>query len=159
MGVPWSGALVYDFFGGHACRWYIRPWNAALGGNILKADVLWCRGAPYDAAGWTSCKISVFGSGNRRARGSRVLGPWPTSCLACGKGRSGRKIGLLGLPSRSLMLIAFGAAGNVPLATFSQVTRAEVAPVVPLWAPCDLMPSCITFSEDMRVGSGGACIP
>ena len=56
--------------------------------------------------------------------------------------------------SRSLKLIAFGAAGNVPLATFSQIMCAEVAPVVPPWAPCDLMPWCITFSEVMRVGSG-----
>ena len=62
-------------------------------------------------------------------------------------------------PSRSLMLIAFRAAGNVPLATFSQVTCAEVAPVVPLWAPCDLVPWCLTFSEEMRVGSGAARIP
>ena len=62
-------------------------------------------------------------------------------------------------PSRSLLLIAFEAAGNVPLATFSQVTCEEVAPVVPLWAPCYLVPCCLTFSEDMRVSSGGACIP
>ena len=62
-------------------------------------------------------------------------------------------------PSRSLTLIAFEAAGNVPLATFSQVTCAEVAPVVPLWAPCDLVPWCLTFLEEMRLGSGGACIP
>ena len=45
-----------------------------------------------------------------------------------------------GPPSRSFTLIAFGAAGNVPLATFSQVTCAKVSPVVPLWAPCDLLP-------------------
>ena len=63
-----------------------------------------------------------------------------------------------GAPSRSLLLIAFGAAGNVPLATFWQVTRAEVAPVVPLWAPCDLVPCCITFLEVMRVGSRGTFI-
>ena len=62
-------------------------------------------------------------------------------------------------PSRSLTLIAFGAGGNVPLATFPQVTSAEVAPVVSLWALCDLVPWCLTFSEDMRVRSGGACIP
>ena len=64
-----------------------------------------------------------------------------------------------GPPSRSLTLIAFGAAGNVPLATFSQVTCTEVAPLVPLWAPCDLVPWCITFSEVMRVGSGGTFVP
>ena len=46
-------------------------------------------------------------------------------------------------PSRSLTLIVFGAAGNVPLTTFSQVTCAEVAPVVPLRAPCDLVPRCL----------------
>ena len=60
---------------------------------------------------------------------------------------------------RFLTLIAFGATGNVPLATFSQVTCAEVAPVVPLCAPCDPVPWCLTFSDEMRVGSGGACIP
>ena len=62
-------------------------------------------------------------------------------------------------PCRSLTLIAFGAAENVPLETFLLVTCAEVAPVVTLWAPCDLVPWCLTFSEDMRVGCGGACIP
>ena len=62
-------------------------------------------------------------------------------------------------PSRSLTLIAFGAAGNVSPATFSQVTCAEAAPVVPLWAPRDLVPWCLTYSEEMRVGSGGARIP
>ena len=60
-----------------------------------------------------------------------------------------------GPPSRSLTLSAFQAAASISLATFSQVTYAEVAPVVPLWAPCDLVPWCITFSEIMRVGSGG----
>ena len=64
-----------------------------------------------------------------------------------------------GHPSRSLTLIVFGAAENVPIATFSQVTCAEVAPVVPLWAPCDLVPWCITSSEVMRVGSGGTFFP
>ena len=64
-----------------------------------------------------------------------------------------------GLPSRSLTLIAFGAAGNMPLATFSQVTCAQGAPVVLLWAPCDLVPWCITFSEVMGVGSGGTFVP
>ena len=62
-------------------------------------------------------------------------------------------------PSCSPTLVASGAAGNVPLATFLQVTCAELAQVVPLWAACDLVPWCLTFSEDMRVGSGGACIP
>ena len=66
---------------------------------------------------------------------------------------------MLGAPSRSLTLKAFGAAANVPLAAFSQVTCAEVAPVVPLWAPCDLVPWCRTFSEGMRVGTGGTFIP
>ena len=64
-----------------------------------------------------------------------------------------------GPPSRSLTLIAFGAAGSVSLATFSQVTCAEVASVVPLWAPCNLAPWCITFSEVMRIGSGGTFVP
>ena len=63
------------------------------------------------------------------------------------------------LPSRSLTPIAFGAARNVSLATFSQVTCAEVAPVGPLWVPCDLVPWCLTFSEEVRVGSSGARIP
>ena len=61
--------------------------------------------------------------------------------------------------SRSLTLIAFGAAGNVSLATFSQVTCAEAAPVVPLWARSDLVPWCLTFPEEVRVASGGARIP
>ena len=62
-------------------------------------------------------------------------------------------------PSRSLTPMASRAAGNVSLATFLQVTCAEVAPLVPLPAPCDLVPWCLAFSEDIRVGSGGACIP
>ena len=62
-------------------------------------------------------------------------------------------------PSRSLTLLAFRAAGNVSLATFSQVTCPEAAPVVLLWVPCDLMPWCLTFSEEVRVGSSGARIP
>ena len=61
--------------------------------------------------------------------------------------------------SGSLTLIAFGAAGKVSLTTFSQVTFAEAAPVVPLWVPCDLVPWYLTFSEVMRVGSGGIFIP
>ena len=64
-----------------------------------------------------------------------------------------------GPPYRSLTLIAFGGAGNVTLATFSPDTCAEVAPVLPLWVPCDLVPWCLTFLEEMCVGSGGACIP
>ena len=63
------------------------------------------------------------------------------------------------LPSRSLTLIAFGAAENVFLTTFSQVKCAEAAPAVPLWVPCDLVPWCLSFSEVMRVGSGGIFIP
>ena len=63
-----------------------------------------------------------------------------------------------GPPSRSLMLIAFRAAGSVPLATFTQVTCFEVAPVVLLWVPCDLVPWCITLSEVMRVGSDSTFI-
>ena len=63
------------------------------------------------------------------------------------------------IPSRSLTQREFGAAGNVSLATFSQVTCAEAAQVVPLWVPCDLVPWCLTFTEEMRVGSGGARIP
>ena len=39
------------------------------------------------------------------------------------------------------------------------VTCAEVAPVVSLWAPCDLLLWCTTFSEVMRVGSGGTFFP
>ena len=66
---------------------------------------------------------------------------------------------VLRAPSRSSTLIALGAAGNVALATFPQVTCAEVTPVVPLWAPCDLVSWCLTFSEEIHVGSGGACIP
>ena len=129
---------------------------------VFKADVLWCRGVPYGAAGWARRNISVFAGRSRRARGFRALSPWPTSCPACGEGGQEeiKEYGLVSRPpSRSLTLIAFGAAGNVPLATFSQVTCAEVALVVPLWAPCDLVPWCLTFSEEMRVGSGGACIP
>ena len=64
-----------------------------------------------------------------------------------------------GPPSHSLTLMAFGAAGNVPLATFLQVTYAEAAPVVPLWASCDLVPWCIAFTEVIRIGSGGTFIP
>ena len=74
-------------------RWYIRPLTPALGGNILKADVLWCRGARYGAASWARRNTPMFAGGSRRARGSRVSGPWPTSCLACVKGRVGGKTG------------------------------------------------------------------
>ena len=62
-------------------------------------------------------------------------------------------------PSRSLRLIAFRAARNVSLTTFSQVTCAEAAPVVLSWVPCDLVPWYLTFSEVTRVGSGGIFIP
>ena len=51
---------------------------------VFKADVIWCQGAPYSAAGWARRNIPVFADGSRRARGSRVLGPSPTSCPACG---------------------------------------------------------------------------
>ena len=67
--------------------------DPALGGGILKADVLWCQGAPYGAAGWARRNTPVFAGGSWQARGSRVLGPCPSSCLACGKGGSGGKIG------------------------------------------------------------------
>ena len=129
---------------------------------VFKADVLRCWGVPYGAAGWARRNILVFAGRSRRAHGFRALSPWPTSCRACGEGGQEeiKEYGsVLRPPPRSLTLIAFGAAGNVPLATFSQVTCAEVAPVVPLWAPCDLVPWCLTFSEEMFVGSGGACIP
>ena len=62
-------------------------------------------------------------------------------------------------PSRSLTLIAFRAAGNVFLATFSQVTCADVPTVLPLWVPCDLVPGCLTFSEEVHFGSSGARVP
>ena len=62
-------------------------------------------------------------------------------------------------PSSSLTLIGLRAAGNMSLATFSQITCAEVTPVVPLWVPCDLVPSWLTFSEEECVGSSGARIP
>ena len=62
-------------------------------------------------------------------------------------------------PTRPLTLIAFGGAGNVSLATFSQVTCAEAAPVLPLWVPCDQVPWCLTFSEEVHVRSSGAPIP
>ena len=62
-------------------------------------------------------------------------------------------------PPRSLTLIAFGAAENVSLATFSEVTCAQAAPVLPFWVPCDLVPWCLALSEEMRVGSGGSRIP
>ena len=61
-------------------------------------------------------------------------------------------------PSRALTLIAFGAAGNVSLTTFSQVGCAA-APVVPLLVPCHLVPWCLTFPQVLRVGSGGIFIP
>ena len=101
--------------------------------------MLWCWGAPYGAAGLARRNIPVFAGGGRRARGFRVLSPWPTSCPAGGQGgqeeiKEYRSVSRP--PSRSLMLIAFGAAGNVRPATFSQLTCAEVAAVVPLWAPC-----------------------
>ena len=53
---------------------------------ILKADVLWCRGAPYSAAGWARCDIPVFAGGSRQAPGSSVLASWPISCPAGGEG-------------------------------------------------------------------------
>ena len=82
----------------------------------------------------------------------------PLAHLVCGLWESEvrrKDRSVSGPPSRSLTLIAFGAAGSVSLATFSQVMCTEVTPVVPLWAPCDLVPWCITFPEVMRVGSGG----
>ena len=131
----------------------------ALVGNILKAYVLSCRETPHGAAGWARCNVPVFAGRSRRARWSRVLGcnPWPSPCLEREVRRKDRSV--LGPLSRSLTPIAFGAVGNMSLATFSQVTCAEVAPMVPLWAPCDLVPWCITFSEVMRVASGGTFVP
>ena len=129
---------------------------------VFKADVLCCRGAPYGAAVWARRNIFVFAGGSRQAGEFRVLTPWRTSFLACGEwGQQEIKEyrSVSRPPSRSLTLIAFGAAGNEPLATFTQVTWAEVASVVQPWAPCELVPLCLTFSEEMRFGSGGACIP
>ena len=50
---------------------------------------------PHGAAGWAQRNIPVFAGGSRRACGSCELGctSWSTSCPACGKGRSGGKIG------------------------------------------------------------------
>ena len=121
--------------------------------------VLWCRGVPEGAAGWARRNTAVFAGRSRRARGFRAVSPWPIVCS--GEELGGRK-GIrvsVETPSRSLPLIAFGAAGNVSLATFSQVTCPNVAPVLPLWVPCDLVPWCLTFSEDVHVGSSGARIP
>ena len=129
---------------------------------VFKADVLWYRGVPYDAVGWAWRNIPVFSGRSLRAHGLGAWSPWPTSCRAGGEGvqEEKKEYGSVSRPpSRSLTLKAFGAAGNVPLATFSQVTSAEVAPLVPLWALCDLVPWCLTFSDEMRVGSAGACIP
>ena len=53
---------------------------------VFEAVVLWCSDALSCAAGWARRNILVFAGGSRRARGSRVLGPWPTSCPACGEG-------------------------------------------------------------------------
>ena len=68
--------------------------------TFSRPDVLWCQGALYGAAGWARRNVPVFAGGSRQARGSRVLGciPWPTSCLACGKGRSSGGIGQCGGP-------------------------------------------------------------
>ena len=88
--------------------------------------MLWCWGVPYDAAGWACRKIPVFAGGSRRARGFRALSPWLTSCPASGEGGQEEKKeygSVSGPPSRSLTLIPFGAAGNVPLATFSTYMR------------------------------------
>ena len=65
---------------------------------------------------------------------------------------------MVGPPSRSLTLLAFGAPGNVFFLTFSQVTCAEAAPAVPLWVPCDPVPWCLTFSVEMSGVSSGARI-
>ena len=54
---------MYDFLGDHACRRYIRPWTPALGGNILKAYVLWCQGTPYGVAGWARRNIPCSPAG------------------------------------------------------------------------------------------------
>ena len=109
---------------------------------VFKADVLCCWGVPYGAAGWARRNIPAFAGGSQQACGFRALSRWPTSCPACGEGGQEeiKEYGSVSRPpSRSLTLIAFGAAGDVPLAAFSQVTCAEVAPVVPLWARCDLV--------------------
>ena len=42
--------------------------------------VLWCQGVPYGASGWARRNTPVFASRSWRARGSRALCPWPTSC-------------------------------------------------------------------------------
>ena len=101
--------------------------------------VPWCRGVRYGAEG--------------RAR-RHIPGSWE------GGQDEMKEYGSVLRPlSRSLTLIAFGAAGSVSLTTFSQVTCAGAVPVVPLWVPSDLVPWSPLFSDGMGVGSGGIFIP
>ena len=121
--------------------------------------VLWCRGILYGTVGWARCNTSVFADRSRRACGSRAVSPWLIACSGQGSGGNKPIQVSVEAPSGSLTLLAFWAAGNVSPVTFSQVTCAEAAPAVPLWVPCDLVPSCLTFSVEVRVGSSGARIP
>ena len=134
---------------GNLVSWCMFP-RGSCAPVVYKADVLWCRGALYGTAGWARRNTPGFAGGSRRARGFRALSPCPTSCPGCREGGQGEIEEHRSVPrplSRSLTLIAFDAAGKVPLATFSQVTCAKVASVVPLSAPCDLVPWCLTFSK------------
>ena len=51
---------------------------------LLEVRVAWlvllCRGVLYGPTGWARRNIPVFAGRSRRARGSRALSPWPTSC-------------------------------------------------------------------------------
>ena len=97
----------------------------------------------------------MFAGRSWQACGSSAVSPSP---IAWSGGNKGIRVSVEA-PSRSLTLLAFGAAGNVSPVTFSEVTCAEAAPAVPLWVSCDLVPWCLTFAVEVRVSSSDARIP
>ena len=89
--------------------------------------VLRCRGVPCGAAGWARRNTPVLAGMRRPGRGSRVASLWSLACPWWGS-RGKEYWSVSKPPSRSFTLLTFWAAGNVSLATFSQVICAESAP-------------------------------
>ena len=127
----WGGAPVFVrppvvcHFSG-LCGWRVGAAVHRLAVRVARL-VLWCRGVSSGAASWVSNNTHVLAGTSRRALGSvwRAHGPLRASCGGPEEKTTGQ---CRRPPSRSLTLSTFGAAENVSLAPFSQVTCAESAP-------------------------------
>ena len=91
-----SGQLV-RLAGCRACDAPYRAVSCGSGGVCVSASVqfpevrvawlvLWCRGAPFGAAGWAQRNTPVFAGRSWRASGSRAVSPWPIACSGEGSG-------------------------------------------------------------------------